>query len=202
MRAARSPLRLWDYCGELEARVRSNTAHSNSLLDGQVPETLVLGKTSDISDIAEFGWYEWVRWRDTRSQFPTDEWTYGRCLGPAATIGGAMGMNVLQPNGQIVIRTTLRKLNKTELTDDKEIKLRNTIDAGIKEKFGNAMKPEDFPEHKTPEWQLYGDDNSDEFPTVPEVDDIHDYDKFIKFSVLLPVDADHKERDNHWEGEG
>jgi len=152
MRAARSPLRLWDCCGKLEARVRSNTAHCNPLLNRQVPETLVLGKTSDILDIAEFGWYEWICCRDTRSQIPNNNWTYERWSGLAPTIGGAMGMNVLQPNSQIVIHTTLCKLNKAELTDEKEVKLRDTIYITIKEKLGKAMKPSDFPSHNTLEW--------------------------------------------------
>ena len=55
MMDACSPLQLWDYCGELEACVMSNTAHRSLLLDGQVPETLVLGKISDILYITEFG---------------------------------------------------------------------------------------------------------------------------------------------------
>lgn len=104
-------------------------------------------------------------------------------------------MNVLQSNGQIVIRTTLHKLNGIELKDDEnETKLCDTIDIAIKDKLGELMKPSDFPSHKTPKWKFYGDDDLDEFYTVPEADVIEDYDKLIKFSVLLPVDADHMEK--------
>ena len=40
---------------EREALICSNTAHNVNNLNGQVPETVVSGKTSDISMIAEFG---------------------------------------------------------------------------------------------------------------------------------------------------
>jgi hypothetical protein len=45
---------------ERDALICFNIAHDNYDLNGQVSETFVSGKTSDISTIAEFGWYEWV----------------------------------------------------------------------------------------------------------------------------------------------
>ena len=56
------------------------------------------------------------------------------------------------------------------------------------------MKPSDFPSHKTLEWQFYGDDDSDEFLTATEADNIQYYEKFINVSVLLPVGADQMEK--------
>ena len=51
---SKAPKRLWDNCLEREAYVRSLTAHDIYRPDGQVPETLVSGKTADISPFAAF----------------------------------------------------------------------------------------------------------------------------------------------------
>jgi len=45
----KTPLRFWDDCIELEAYIRSNTAHDIFELNGEVPETIISGETSDIS---------------------------------------------------------------------------------------------------------------------------------------------------------
>ena len=78
MRSSLSPLRLWDYCSQLQARIRSSTAHNNVRLDGQVPQTLVDGTTFDISNLAEFGWYDWIKYRDTTVSWPLDDYALGR----------------------------------------------------------------------------------------------------------------------------
>ena len=56
----RSPKKLWDDCLELEGYIRSNTAHDIFMLNGEVPETIMSGETSDISQFCEFEWYDWV----------------------------------------------------------------------------------------------------------------------------------------------
>ena len=52
--------RIWDDCLELESYIKSNTMHGIYKLDGEVPETLMSGKISDISQFCEFEWFEWV----------------------------------------------------------------------------------------------------------------------------------------------
>ena len=51
--------RLWDDCLELESYIMSNTAHGIYKLDGEVPETIMSGKTSNKSQFCEFEWFEW-----------------------------------------------------------------------------------------------------------------------------------------------
>ena len=65
-----SPKKLWDHCMELESYIRSNTASNSFEVQGQVPETIVSGKMSDISPFVELGWYDWVKWYDTNSSYP------------------------------------------------------------------------------------------------------------------------------------
>ena len=39
MLETKAPKRLWDHCVQLEAKIRSNTANTSLILNGQVPET-------------------------------------------------------------------------------------------------------------------------------------------------------------------
>jgi transposase len=111
----KSPKRLWDHCLEREAYVRSLTAHDIYKLDGQVPETIVMGDTADISALALFSWYEWVMFRDTVATYPDDKMVLGRDLGPAIDIGPAMTRKILKANGQVVYRSTVRSLTPDEV---------------------------------------------------------------------------------------
>ena len=56
----RAPKCLWVDCLELEAYIRSNTAHEIYKLDGEVPKTVMFGETSDISQFCELEWFKWV----------------------------------------------------------------------------------------------------------------------------------------------
>ena len=57
---SRAPKHLWDDCLELEAYVKSNTAHVIYQLDRKVPETVMSGETFDVSQFCELEWFEWV----------------------------------------------------------------------------------------------------------------------------------------------
>jgi hypothetical protein len=45
---------LWDFCLTLASLVRSNIAHNINQFKGQIPETIMTERTSDISHICEF----------------------------------------------------------------------------------------------------------------------------------------------------
>ena len=49
-----TPKRVWDYCLKVEPYISYNTAHSIYNLDGEVTETIMYGKMSDISQFCEF----------------------------------------------------------------------------------------------------------------------------------------------------
>jgi hypothetical protein len=68
---ARSPKRLWDYCGEWVSTVRQLTAHDIPSLGGRVPSEIVEGSTPDISAYyAQFHWYEYNWFYNPTVQFP------------------------------------------------------------------------------------------------------------------------------------
>jgi hypothetical protein len=71
MAKAKIPVKLWDYCLELEGYIQSHTALDIYELKGEVPETIVSGMTADISPFVEFGWYNWIKyWDTTYIKFP------------------------------------------------------------------------------------------------------------------------------------
>jgi hypothetical protein len=65
-----APKPLWNDCLAREAYIRSSTAFEIFSFEGQVPDTIVKGQTSDISPHEEYAWYEWVKFRDTGQSFP------------------------------------------------------------------------------------------------------------------------------------
>ena len=80
------PSKLWDHCIKLEALIRSHTTLDIYGLQGQVPETLLSGKTTDISPFIEHKWYSFVKWFNHGSSFPESKEVHGRWLGPSMDI--------------------------------------------------------------------------------------------------------------------
>ena len=194
MKKSDCPAKLWDYCAELVAKIRCHTAHDIPTLNGQVPETVVTGNTADISELVEFGWYQWVYYRDATTSYPLPDEELGRYLGPSENVGSKMSMWILKGNGEVVSRTTLRPLNdgersretekikREEFTKAVNLKLGPSLyDIGIKSDLGDYFDDTDTPEH-TP----YVDNEGVEASTMPEADDIADYDRYIESEVLLP----------------
>ena len=74
---AGAPKRIWEDALEFEYCVRSNTDLDIYMLQGEVPETLMLGGTSDISQFWEHGFYDWVMFRDEPIQYPDENLVLG-----------------------------------------------------------------------------------------------------------------------------
>ena len=72
------PERLWDYCAELQAKIRCHKAHDTPTLNFQVPKNVVTVNTADISELVEFGWYQWIYYRDATTYFPLSEEELGK----------------------------------------------------------------------------------------------------------------------------
>ena len=190
---SKSPKVLWDDCLEFESLIRSNTAHNIYELNGEVPETIVSGQTSDISHFCELEWYEWVKFRDSAIPFPEDKEVLGRYCGPSIDIGPAMTIKILKANGEQVHRSTYRPLTQNEINNPEEIKERKEFDDHIKELFGPGFDYTDFEgdeDIETPVYQPYADDTDGEEPRVPDEDDVTpEYgDIYIGAQVLLPFE--------------
>ena len=102
MRESNSPMSLWDYCVERQARINNLTAKDNFKLHGTMPHTATLAEEGDISSLCQFGWYEWCYYRERTAAFPHNCEVLGQVLGPAQGEDNEMAQWVLKANGKVV----------------------------------------------------------------------------------------------------
>ena len=95
-----TPMRLWDYCAELQSDIRTSTALDLYALGEMTPETVIKGSTPDISRLVEHEWYDWVKFKDVVPSFPDTYEVLGRWLGPLSDIGSEMCYHILKKNGK------------------------------------------------------------------------------------------------------
>ena len=168
------PAKLWDHCLDLEAYIRSHTALDKYELQGQVPKTIVLGQTVDISPFIERPVYAWVKFWDNLAKYPEPKEQLSWWLGPAINIGPAMTAKILKSNGQVLYMSTYCGLTDDEHHDNAEVQKQKLFDSLIKSKLGSPLFFHDLqdldPDITTPHYELYEDD----FKThnhVPDIDD-------------------------------
>jgi hypothetical protein len=91
---ARSPKRLWDYCGEWVSTVRQLTAHDIPSLGGKVLTETVDGSTPNISAYSQFHWYEYVWFYDPAQRYSHFRQTlaswHGGLESPMSEVGNPM----------------------------------------------------------------------------------------------------------------
>jgi hypothetical protein len=116
-------------------------------VEGQVPDTILKGRNSDIyllAENAEYTCYAWVMFRDTDQSFPDSKEWLGRDLMPAIDIGPAMSRKVLKINGEVMFRVSVSGLTLDEMQSPDEQKRRQEYDEVIKVKLGKGMQYHDF----------------------------------------------------------
>ena len=194
MSKSHAPYKLWDHCLELESYVRSNTARNTYELQGQTPETMISGQTSDISPFVEHAWYDWVKYYDSNSSYPEPKERLGRWLGPSIDIGPAMTSKILKANGQVLHLSSYRALSNEEIEDAEELKERNKFDNDIHKKLGNPQLdqlPSELEESQTPEYERYSDDFEGTHQYIPEDSPTtEEMDEYLGAEVTLPVRGD------------
>ena len=122
------------------------------MLDDQVPETLMKGKSSDISNICELSWYQWVMFCDVPVQYLEDNLVMGRYLGPARDLGNVITSKILKANGEVFPRSTLRSLMLEERENPAHIELRRKFTENCETVLGPKATPGNFtPDELTPE---------------------------------------------------
>ena len=122
MRRTNTPLVLWDYCTEYNTELRCMTATSMFDLNGRTPFETVLGFTPDISELVEFDWYQWVWYHDPVNPHKDQ---IGRWLGPAHNVGQGLAYYVLNPNAEVIVRSTVSAVNEGEM-DSHDLGARKT----------------------------------------------------------------------------
>lgn len=193
---SQAPHKLWDECCELASLVRSHVAHDMYQLQGQVPETIMMGQTADISHICEFGWYQWVYVHDQSSKWPESTTTLGRYLGPTSPEhGNILLAKILISNGQVIRRNTFRHLRPDE-ADSEDVKRQQAeFDSEIRAKLGAGISQDDIAQVNamTPQYDPYEDDETQEVGQGYDPDvfqklesDGGAFDNYILTQVLLP----------------
>ena len=94
--------------------MRYNTALGVYILQGEVPETVILGGTSNINQFYDHGFYYWVMFRYNLIQYPDKNPVLDRYLGPAIDVGPEMTDNIMKGNGDVVHPSTYRGLKEYE----------------------------------------------------------------------------------------
>ena len=64
MHQSNSPMTLWCYCIEREAKIHNSIPRTLFQAHGRSPHVCTFGVQGDIYNICNFGWYEWVYYRD------------------------------------------------------------------------------------------------------------------------------------------
>ena len=113
MKTTNSPVRLWDYCWEYAAAIRSLTASRHINLDDVTPFEKVYSYTPNISEYLTHSWYEWV-WYHSPTIF--DKCELGRWLKPAHNCGQGLVYHVLAESGKVVTRSIVHSLSVADNT--------------------------------------------------------------------------------------
>jgi hypothetical protein len=159
MQRAKSPNRLWDYCGEWVTAIHRLTAHDIPSLHDRVPCKAVESNTSDISEYAKFDRYQYVWYHDPAVQFPEDPKKLGRWIGVADDVGSLMTFWILPASCRVLARLTVFTLSQDEM-DDPQVKSKLVqLDLAVAEKIGNdgmevTKDGSSRPRRTTNDWKL------------------------------------------------
>lgn len=104
--------------------------------------------------------------------------------------GTAMSQWVMNKNGNVLPIQTLRKLRDDEVSRPSDIKLRKEFDEAIEKRHGTSVAP---PKEETmiDVEPAYEDMEGNVEPSMPDADELPDYDQYVNADVLLPHDGEH-----------
>ena len=93
----------------------------------------------------------------------------------------------MNKNGNVLPIQTLRKLRDEELSCELDIKEREDFDANIQRRYGTSLSP---PKEPIPvEIEPVYESRSESEQSMPEADNIPDYDRYVNADILLPKDG-------------
>ena len=166
-----SPKAVWDHLISYCSLILTHTARSYHRLEKQVPQTVMIGDTADISFLVEYDWYQWVwfvpptivtvpkrtvqegehegkKYDDGYDGFDRHEKRQlGHYLRPSLTAGDVMCSKILTRNGRVAIRSSVYPLSHDELLND-SIKQRlddwnDSLKSFLKDRFAPSTAAED-----------------------------------------------------------
>ena len=140
LKTSNCPMVLWDYCTQRRALIHNLTPRNLFQLEKTSPYQMQFGVQGDISNLCQFDWYDWCYYREEgKNIFPKPKELLGRVLGPSKNEGNEMAQNILNYNGNVVPRRSVRRLSQAELESDSEKRKRDEFNSGIKKRLGDSM---------------------------------------------------------------
>jgi hypothetical protein len=110
-------------------------------LNSQVPETIMLGQTADISFICSFAWYDWVYYNEQNAEFPASKMTLGRYLGPTGPeAGSVLSAKILKVEGNVIRCNTFRHLTPLEDANTELITAKANFTIKVNSCLGDPIK--------------------------------------------------------------
>jgi hypothetical protein len=165
-------------------------------LDGQVPETKMLGQTADISFICGFAWYDWIYFNASIAGFPDPKMQLGRYLGPTdPDAGSVLTAKILANSDDVVRRNTFRLLTDRELESKEVLDEQVTFDDKVHKQLGDPFSIEkdmqDALNFSSVSHDLVVFDDDDHQGTLLFDDQVSSYepdvlDGYLTAQVLLP----------------
>jgi hypothetical protein len=137
---SQSPRRLWYHAIELASNVQSHLALDMYKLNGRLPETIMLGQTSDISFICSFTWYDWVYYNEENAAFPATKMTLGRYLGTTDPEAGfVLSAKILTFEGNVIRRNLFRHLTPIEDANTELITAKTNFTIKVNSRLGDPI---------------------------------------------------------------
>ena len=154
MRQAKPPTILWDHCAKRQGEIFSVTARDIFQLNGTNPHTMAFEEKSEISNMYKFGWYKWCHYFDYSkvSRLLLQKSCLGSILGPANNEGNETTQWILNNNGNIIPRWTVKKLIAKHLDPINEFEKgkRGELENKIRSILGDSIDlPLAEPDHRS-----------------------------------------------------
>ena len=207
MRSTNTPIRLWDYCWEYEAAIKSLTCTDHIYLDNVTPFEKVFGYTPRIGEYLMHKWYDWVHYHEP---IDVNRQLLGRYLGPAHTAGQGYAHYILSADGKVKTRSTIYKIDAATSQSvnfqDEQARYTEKIELTIGNYSNSTFENTDEYDGDDPYNSLFEEDELDdaniqfqevdengEIVEQPEADDAfgitpisEQQDKYINMKVPLP----------------
>lgn len=134
MAKTETPEVLWDLCLVHCTLTQSHKALKTRDLDGEVPEMVLTGDTTDISHICEFGWCQWVWFMSPPREGSMETKRLGRHCGPSFDVGEALCAWCLMDEARLVSGTSVFPLTQAEI-DSEAIKVKKQVHTDVDEEL-------------------------------------------------------------------
>ena len=105
---------------------------------------------------------------DSQETFPETKFNVGQWIGPAVDVGSDLTYTILESNGQVVPRSTIRHMTLDELKNPDHIVMTKAFEYNIIKKLGVPATEKEFDkDYFTPTYEYYDDDHQDAAPDAP-----------------------------------